>query len=154
MLYCLWLPTKSSCASRCLSISVNPNLKYLVYLDQMDQNLIFGQKSTHLTKLHTIYDVFCLELTSGHNKPADIWDSLFYHKHSPPARGGKCSNGGIVPITASIFRVFVVTPRNLSYLYIFSSFHLALNLNIKVVNSPSYSITFIFLSKILNNRIE
>ena len=120
MLYCLWLPTKSSCASRCLSISVNPNLKYLVYLDQMDQNLIFGQRSTHLKKLHTIYDVFCLGLTSGHNKQANIWDTLFYHRHSHPARGGKWSNEGIVPNTAFIFSVFVVTSRTLSYLCIIS----------------------------------
>ena len=71
-----------------------------------------------------------------------------------PARGGKCSNGEIVPNTAFIFRVFVATPRSLSYLCIFSSFHLALNLHIQVVNSPNYSITWIFLSKILNNEDE
>ena len=45
-----------------------------------------------------------------------------------PARGGKCSDGGIVPDTAFIFRVFVATPWSLSYLYIFSSFYLALNI--------------------------
>ena len=32
-----------------------------------------------------------------------------------PARGGRCSNGGIVPNTAYIFRAFVATPRTLSY---------------------------------------
>ena len=68
-----------------------------------------------------------------------------------PARGGKCSVGGIVPNTAFTFRVFVATPRSLSYLCIFSSFYLALNLHIQVVNSPSYSITWIFLSKFLTD---
>ena len=66
-----------------------------------------------------------------------------------PARGGKCSNGGIVPNTAFISRVFASTPRTLSYLCIFSSFYLALNLHIQVVNSPSYSITWYFISKFL-----
>ena len=47
---------------------------------------------------------------------------------SSPARGGNCSNGGIVPNTAFIFRAFVATPWTLSYLSIFSSFCLALNL--------------------------
>ena len=45
-----------------------------------------------------------------------------------PARGGKCSNGRIVPNTAFTFRVFVVTSRSLSNLCILSSFHFALNL--------------------------
>ena len=69
-----------------------------------------------------------------------------------PARGGKCSNGGTVPNTAFIFRAFVATPRTLSYLCIFSLFYLALNLNIQVVNSPIYSITWNFLSKIPIDR--
>ena len=56
---------------------------------------------------------------------------------------------GIVPNTTLIFRVFVATPRTPSYLCIYYSFYLALNLYIQVVNSPSYSITWIFLSKIL-----
>ena len=47
-----------------------------------------------------------------------------------PARGGKCINGGIVPNTAFIFRVFLATPQTLSYQCIFSSFYLALNLKL------------------------
>ena len=66
-----------------------------------------------------------------------------------PARGGKCSDGGIVPNTAFILRVFVPTPRSLSYLCIFSSFYLALNLDIQEVNSHSYSITWNFRFKFL-----
>ena len=58
-----------------------------------------------------------------------------------PAWGGKCSIGGIVPNTAFIFRAFVAVPRTQGYLCIFSSFYLALNLNIQVVNSLCYSIT-------------
>ena len=52
-----------------------------------------------------------------------------------PAKGGKCSNGGIVPNTAFIFKAFVATPWTQSYLCIFSLFYLTLNLNIQVVNS-------------------
>ena len=47
-----------------------------------------------------------------------------------PARGGKCSNGGIVPNTAFILRVFVAILRTLSYLCIFYSFYHALNLKL------------------------
>ena len=47
-----------------------------------------------------------------------------------PAWGGKCSNGGIVPNTACIFRAFAAAPRTQSYLCIFSSFYLALNLKL------------------------
>ena len=65
-----------------------------------------------------------------------------------------CSNGGIVHNTAYIFRVFVATPRTLSYLCIFSSFYLALNLNIQMVNSPRYSITWYFLFKIQNIELK
>ena len=65
-----------------------------------------------------------------------------------PAWGGKCSIGGIVPNTAFIFRAFVAAPRTQSYLCIFSSFCLALNFNIQVVNSLCDSISWNFLSKI------
>ena len=75
-------------------------------------------------------------------------------KLSAPAWGGKCSDGGIVPNTAFIFRVFVATPRTPSYICIFCSFYLALNLHTQVVNSLSYSITRIFLSKFLNNELK
>ena len=68
-----------------------------------------------------------------------------------PAWGGKCSIGGIVPNTAFIFMAFVAAPRTQSDLCIFSSFSLALNLHIQVVNSPYYSITWIFLSEILTD---
>ena len=73
------------------------------------------------------------------------------HMMNNPAWGGMCSIGSNVPNTAFIFRAFVAIPRTLSYLCIFSSFCLALNLSIQVVNSPSYSITWIFLSKILTD---
>ena len=63
------------------------------------------------------------------------------------ARGGKCSNGGTLPNTAFIFRAFVATPRTLSYLCIFYSFYLALDLNIQVMNSPGYSIAWNLFSK-------
>ncbi len=78
-----------------------------------------------------------------------IMSILVFEPMTFPARGGKCSNGGIVPNTAFIFRVFVATPRTPSYLCIFSSFYLALNLHIQVVNSPRYSITWNFPSKFL-----
>ena len=58
-----------------------------------------------------------------------------------PAKGSNCSNGGIVPNTAFTFRVVLATPRTPSNLCIYSSFFLAHNLNIQVVNSQSYSIT-------------
>ena len=74
--------------------------------------------------------------------------------YTPPVWGDKCSDWGIFPNTAFIFRVFVATPRTPSYLCIFSSFFLALNLHIQVVNSPSYSITWISLSKILTDDDE
>ena len=74
---------------------------------------------------------------------SEILHFLYYHV----PRGGKCSIGGIVPNTAFIFRAFVVAPRTQSYLCIFSSFYLALNLNIQVVNSLCYPITWNFLSK-------
>ena len=68
-----------------------------------------------------------------------------------PHKGRQVQYWGIVPNTAFIFRVFVVTPRTLSYLGIFSSLYLALILHIQVVNSPSYSITWIFPSKTLTD---
>ena len=51
-------------------------------------------------------------------------------KYGFPAGGGKCSDGGIVINAAFIFRVFLATPRTLSYLFIFYSFYLALNLKL------------------------
>ena len=56
------------------------------------------------------------------------YDSGYFMFRSAPQGEVSAVMGGLFPNTVFIFRAFVATPRALSYLCIFSSFYLALNL--------------------------